>query len=172
MLSMIVRLLKILNSETEPGQISLALCFSMIMGFTPLLSLHNLLILLIVLLLKVNLTTFVLGWLVFSGIAYILDPLFHWIGYAVLTAGALESLWNSLYNMTLFRLEKFNNTVVMGSLLCSLILFIPFYFLCNLAIMRYRDHVLAWVQKTRLVQALKASKLYTAYQAVSGLGGV
>lgn len=172
MLSMIARLLKILNSETEPGQISLALCFSMVIGFTPLLSLHNLLILLIVLLLKVNLTTFVLGWIVFSGIAYILDPLFHWIGYAVLTAGALESLWNSLYNITLFRLEKFNNTVVMGSLLCSLILFIPFYFLFNLAIMRYRDHVLAWVQKTRLVQALKASKLYTAYQAVSGLGGV
>ena len=48
MVSSILRLLKVLNSEAEPGQISLALCFGMIAGFLPFFSIANLMILLIV----------------------------------------------------------------------------------------------------------------------------
>ena len=100
MLTMIARLLKVLNSETEPGQISLALCFAMIAGLTPLFSLHNLFILLIVLIIRINISSFIMGSIFFSGIAYLLDPLFHSIGFAVLTAKTLETLWTSLYNIT------------------------------------------------------------------------
>ena len=45
MLDQIVKLIKVLNSETAPEQISLALAFAMLAGFTPLWSLHNLLVL-------------------------------------------------------------------------------------------------------------------------------
>ena len=168
MLKAIAKLLKALNSETDPGQISLALCFSMIAGLTPFLSLHNLLILCLVLMLRVNLSTFILGLLFFSGIAYLLDPLFHWIGLAVLTAPPLEGLWTALYNCTLCRFERFNNSIVMGSLLVSLLLFVPLYLISRAAILQYREHLLAWVRRTRVMQVLKASKLYHAYQAVSG----
>jgi len=168
MLTMIARLLKVLNSETEPWQISLALCFAMIAGFTPLFSLHNLFILLIVLIIRVNISSFILGLIFFSGITYLLDALFHLIGFKVLTVKSLETLWTSLYNITFFRLEKLNNSVVMGSLLFSFILFIPTFIFLKLAIIKYRSNLLEWVQKSRIIQALKASKLYTAYQAVSG----
>ncbi len=168
MLRTIAKLLKVLNSETEPGQISLAFCFAMIVGLTPLFSLHNLVVVFIVLLLRANLSAFILGWAVFSGIAYILDPLFHWIGLTSLTAGSLEGLWTALYNTTLWRLAGFNNSIVMGSIIFSLVLFVPIFLLSNMLIRKYRDHVLAWVQKTWFMQALKASKLYAAYQAVSG----
>ncbi|MCJ7618212.1 MAG: TIGR03546 family protein [Desulfobacterales bacterium] len=168
MLTIIARLLKVLNSETEPEQISLALCFAMIAGLTPLFSLHNLFILLLVLIIRVNLSSFILGWIFFSGIAYLIDPLFHLIGFKALTAKPLEILWTSLYNITLFRLAKINNSVVIGSLLFSLILFIPTFILSKLAIIKYRTNVLEWVQKSRIMQILKASKLYTAYKAVSG----
>jgi len=171
MLRAIARLLSALNSETEPGQISLAFCFAMIAGLTPLFSLHNLLVLLIVLLLRVNLSTFILGLALFSGIAYLLDSLFDRIGLAVLTAGALEGLWTVLYNTTLFRLEKFNNSIVMGSLLFSVVLFVPVYFISNQMIVRYREHVLAWVQKSRIMQAFKATKLYRLYSTYSGFRG-
>lgn len=171
MLSAIAKLLSALNSETEPGQISLAFCFAMIAGLTPLFSLHNLLVLLIVLLLRVNLSTFILGLAFFSGIAYLLDPLFHLIGLAVLTAGTLEGLWTALYNTTLFRLEKFNNSIVIGSLLFSLVLFVPIYLIANQMILRYREHVLAWVQKSRIMQAFKATKLYRLYSTYSEFRG-
>lgn len=154
MLKTLVNFIKIMNSEAEPGQISLALGLSMVAGFTPLFSLHNLLVLLLVLLLRVNLSAFLLGLTFFSGLAYALDPLFHRIGLAVLTASPLNGLWTTLYNSTLWRVERFNNSIVMGSLLVSLLFLVPFYFLANWAILRYRDHVLAWVRKTRLMQVL------------------
>ena len=89
MIDAVARLLKVLNSETDPGQISLALCLSMIAGFTPVLAPHNLFVLLLVLVLRVNLSAFGLGWVFFSAVAYVLDPLFHRIGLAILTEPAL-----------------------------------------------------------------------------------
>ena len=134
MITTIAKILKVLNSETTPGQISLALCFALIAGLTPLYSLHNLVVLLLVLFLRVNLSTFIVGWIFFSGLAYILDPIFHRLGLALLTAPSLEALWTSLYNMLIFRLSKFNNSIVMGSVLFSLIFFLPVYFLSNILI--------------------------------------
>jgi uncharacterized protein (TIGR03546 family) len=168
MISTIAKILKVLNSETAPGQISLALCFALIVGLTPLYSLHNLLVLLLILFLRVNLSTFIVGWIFFSGIAYILDPIFHRIGLALLTTASMEGLWTSLYNITIFRFLKFNNSIVMGSVLFSLVFFLPVYFLSNILISKYRDHILAWVRKTRLMQLLKGSKLFQAYETVSG----
>ena len=171
MLRMLANLLKVLNSETEPGQISLAFCFAMIAGFTPFWSLHNLIVLLLVLVIRVNLSAFLLGLAFFSGLAFLLDPLFHRIGLAVLTAGPLEGLWTSLYNSTLWRLERFNNSIVMGSLVVSLLLSVPLYPALNWAIRQYRDHVMQWVLRTRVMQAFTASRFYSMYQSVSGWGG-
>jgi uncharacterized protein (TIGR03546 family) len=157
MLTMFVKLIRVLNSESEPGQISMAFCLAMVMGFTPLISLHNLIVLFLALFLRVNLTGYILAWTVFSGLAYLLDPFFSWLGVTILTATALEGLWTALYNITLARLAN--------------ILFFPLYFLFNFLIRRYREHVLAWVQKTRIAQMIKATKLYSAYQSLSGLRG-
>ena len=171
MLRAIAKLLKALNSETEPGQISLALCFSMIVGFTPLFSPHNFLVFLLVLVLRVNISAFILSLTLFSGVAYLLDPIFHWIGLKVLTSSGLGGLWTAFYNITLLRLAKFNNSIVMGSLLFSLVFFVPLYLIANHMIVQYREHVLAWVQKTRIMQAFKASKLYGVYATYSQLRG-
>jgi uncharacterized protein (TIGR03546 family) len=170
MLKLLANLLRVLNSESNPGQISLAFCLAMVAGLTPFWSLHNLLVLLLVLLIRVNLSAFLVVLMFFSGVAYLLDPLFHRIGLAVLTADSLEGLWTSFYHSTLWRIERFNNTIVMGSLSFSLVVFIPLYLLLNLGIIRYRAHVLAWVERTRLMQILKASRFYSLYQSVSGWG--
>jgi uncharacterized protein (TIGR03546 family) len=167
----LAKLFKVLNSETEPGQISLGLCLAMVAGFTPVLSLHNLVVLLFVLVLRVNLSAFIASWVVFSALAYALDPLFHMLGQAILTAAALTDVWTMLYNTVWFRLDRLYNTVVMGSLVFSLVLFIPCLMLFNLLIRRYREHILAWVRKTRVAQAIKATKIFTMYQSLSNLKG-
>jgi len=171
MLKLIAKFLKILNSDAEPGQISLAFCLAMVAGLTPLLSLHNLLVLLLACLLRANLAAFFLGLLAFTGVAYLFDPLFNQLGLALLTAAPLHSLWTSLYNLTLFRLENFNNSIVMGSLVVSLVLFVPMFLLFNLLIRKYRENLLGWVMKSRLMKLFLASKLYRLYQTVTGLGG-
>jgi uncharacterized protein (TIGR03546 family) len=169
---LLAKFLKVLNSNAEPLEISLGFCLAMIAGLTPLMSLHNLVVLFAILILRVNLSAFLLGLGLFSGIAYALDPLFHRIGLAVLTAPSLVNLWTSLYNSTLWRLEHFNNSIVMGSLLTALTLFVPFVLLCNMLVRRYRDHVLEWVMKSRFMQMMSASSFYRLYQSVSGGGNV
>jgi uncharacterized protein (TIGR03546 family) len=167
MLRAIVKLLTALNSEAEPGQISLALALSLIVGLTPLWSLHNLIVLFLALLLRVNLSTFLLGTAFFSGLAYLLDPFFHRLGLAVLTAPSLEGWWTALYNSTLWRIERFNNSVVMGSLLASLALFVPTVMVANWAIRTYRERVLAKVKQLRVVQALTATRFFQMYRSYS-----
>lgn len=168
----LAKLLAILNSEKEPRQVSLGFAFSMIVGFTPLYSLHNLLVVLLVLVLRVNLSAFLLGFALFSALAFALDPLFHALGLAVLTAPSLEGLFTSLYNNTLMRLEAFNNSIVMGSLIVSIVAFVPMVWLGNVLIERYREHVLAWLRQTKLAGVIRASKFWSLYERVSGVGGL
>ena len=171
MLRLIAKLLKVLNSETDPKQISLAFCLAMIFGLTPLYSLHNILVLFLILVLRANLSAFLLGWAFFSGLAFLLDPLFHRLGVWLLTLNLLEGFWTSLYNTTLFRMEKFYNSIVMGSLFFSAVLFVPLFIGSNLGIRRYREHVLTWIEKSRVMKVLKANKLYHIYRNISGLRG-
>ena len=171
MIRAIIKLLRVLNSEAAPAQIGLALAFALIPGLTPLWSLHNLAVLLLALVLRVNLSAFLLGTAFFSGLAYLLDPLFHRVGLAVLTAPSLEGVLTALYNSTLWRIERFNNSIVMGSLLVSLALFVPTVLALNWAIRQYRARVLARVKRLRVVQALTATKFYQMYRSYSNLGG-
>jgi uncharacterized protein (TIGR03546 family) len=164
----LAKFLKILNSDAAPGQISLGFGFAMIAGLTPVISLHNLVVLFLVLVLRVNLSSFLLGFALFSGLSFALDPLFHRIGLTVLTAPALEGFWTALYNSTLWRLERFNNSVVMGSLIVSLSLFAPLVLIGNRLVQAYRDHILTWVKSTRLMQVFRLSKLHEYYETVSG----
>jgi uncharacterized protein (TIGR03546 family) len=167
MVNSILKLLKVLNSEAEPGQISLALCFGMIAGFLPFFSVANLIFLLIVLLVRVNLSAFILATVFFSGVAYVLDPVFNRIGLVVLTASPLQELWTAMYNSTFWRLQKFNNSVVMGSFLFSLAAFVPAVLLFNVLIRKYRERVLTWIKRTKIVQALTASRWYEMYRSLS-----
>ena len=173
----LAKFLKILNSDAEPGQISLGFAFAMIAGFTPLMSLHNLLVLLLVLFLRVNLSAFLLGLALFSALAFALGVLAALLlnqqfrGRAALRAlMILPWAMPTVVNSTLWRLERFNNSIVMGSLVISLALFVPMVLVGNRLVVKYREHVLQWVMRTRLMQAFKASKLFGYYQSVSGWG--
>jgi hypothetical protein len=47
------------------------------------------------------------------------------------------------------------------------VLALPLYFLSNFVIRRYREHLLAWVRKTKVVQFIKASRFYRIYSTLS-----
>jgi len=172
MIQSFVKILKILNSETHPAQISLGLCFSVIVAFTPKFSLHNILIYLLILFFRINLSAFLLGGILFTGVGALLDPLFHRIGLGLLTAPGLAKLWTAFYNATMGRVENFNNTVVLGSLVSGLVLFAPLYLLFNRSVLYYRKRIYAHVQKLKIVQALKANSFYRRYQSLKDWGGL
>ncbi|MBS3732512.1 MAG: TIGR03546 family protein [Desulfobacterales bacterium] len=171
MITLLAKLLKVLNAEASPGQISAALCLAMFFAFMPMITLQHVLLLLLVLVLRVNITGFILGWLVFSVLSFLLDPLFHWLGMAVLSADGLSGFWSLLYGSGFWHLTRFNNTIVMGGLILSLVCVLPVYFGCNALIRRYRTHVMTWIEKTRIAQMVKGSRIYSAYKTVSGWRG-
>lgn len=168
MLRLIANLLKILNSESAPAQISLALAFGMIVGLTPFWSLHNLVVLFLVCILRVNLSAFLVGVAVFSGFAYLLDPLMENVGTKLLTDPSLREFWTTLYNTTGWRLTRFNNTLTLGSFVCAVSAAIPFFFLSQVIIKQYRLRLLAWVNRLKVVTWLRATPFYRAYRALSG----
>jgi uncharacterized protein (TIGR03546 family) len=172
MIQSLIKIVKVLNSETHPSQISLGLCFAVIVAFTPKFSVHNVLIYFVILFFRINLSAFLLGTFLFTGIGALLDPLFHRIGLAVLTAPGLERIWTAFYNATMWRVEEFNNTVVMGSLLTALVLFGPLYLLFNRTVLGYRKHVYAHVQNLKIMKAIKANDLYHRYESLKDWGGL
>ncbi|MCU4674245.1 TIGR03546 family protein [Catenovulum sp. 2E275] len=168
MLTLLAKLFIALNSENSPKQISYAIALGMIIGLTPMLSLHNLVVLLLAFLVRVHLGAFFVGWTVFSILGLLFAPLFASLGHYLLTMPSLAGMWDALYQSTFMRLAHFHHTSTLGSLVVCLILFFPLVFLLNYLIAEYRTHIMTYVLKFRIVQTLKASKIYKLYNQLQG----
>ncbi|MDO6804023.1 TIGR03546 family protein, partial [Wenyingzhuangia sp. 1_MG-2023] len=167
MLSMLANLLKALNSETSPWQISLAVCLSLVVALTPFWGLHNLLVLLLVLLIRTNIAGFLFGLALFSLAAMLVDPLSVRLGESLLANPALIDFWTALYQSDFWRLMGFNHTLTLGGFVIAVVSMAPLFVVMQVLIKQYRSRVMTWVSKLKIVQALKASKFYSIYQAVA-----
>lgn len=168
MLRLLAKLLKALNSESDSGQISLAWVAGMIVGMTPFWSLHNLIVLFLVCVIRVNVSAFLVAVALFSGVGFLLDPLMDDVGAQLLAEPSLQAFWTGLYNNSGWRLTHFNNTLTLGSFVCAVVITLPMFFFTKMLINLYRAHVLAWVSKLKIVMWLRATPFYRAYAALSG----
>ena len=168
MLSMLLKLFKALNSEVGPWQIGFAGALAMIIGLTPFWSIHNLFILFIAFVFRVHMATFFVFLILFSGLAYLLDPWFHQLGYGWLTDESLSTFWTGLYQNDFWQATRFNHSITLGSLAVTLALFFPMALLIRISVTRYRAHLMPWFLKLKVIQVLKSSKLYELYERVDG----
>jgi uncharacterized protein (TIGR03546 family) len=143
LLGQILKVFKALNSNAKPWQLSLGVCFGAILGLTPFLNLHNAVIIFLALVINVNIGITILSAVVFAGFGYLLDPVFHQLGYSILKAEGLASFWTSFFSCPVFILAKLNNSIVMGSLISSLALAIPLFFIFNVFVKQYRETFMA-----------------------------
>jgi uncharacterized protein (TIGR03546 family) len=170
MIQQVIGLIRLIHSETDPRQISLGFALGMIPGLTPFMSLHNILVLLILLFVRANIGAAILSWAVFSILAFALDPLFHRFGLFLLTGvDPLQGLWTALYNAPLVPYTNFNNTVLMGSLIFSLLAFYPVYWGGRVMVVKYRETVMERLNRLRIVHVFRASSLYKWYSRYSKL---
>jgi uncharacterized protein (TIGR03546 family) len=157
-------LIKALNSDGTPGQVAAGMALGAALGLTPLVNLHNLLIAAIAVVTNVSLPGFMLGWALLVPAGFLLDPVFDRVGqWLLLQIPTLRPVWTDGYN-SFAVLTNFNNSVVLGSLVCWLVAALPLYFLFRLGITRYRRHIYDRLARTRLFQAVKASKAYNIYR--------
>lgn len=170
MLTLLAKLFQALNSESSSRQIALAIALGFAFGLAPLVSLHNLVILFLALFIRVHLSSFILSATVFSGISYLFSFALVGFGETLLTSQSLHGLFDSLYQFDWFKLAHLHHTYTLGAFAFGLITIIPMYFLSLAFIEKYRETLMATIERYPIIKALKASRFYRIYSGFSGQG--
>lgn len=163
MLTLLAKILKVLNSEASPWQIGWAIALGLFVGILPF-GLLTLLIVLLVCLLTVNLSTFIVVWGLTEGLMLLFaDPLerLTW-QYA-----QNEHLLQLLANTETLQLLHLHHTLTLGAFLVGAVLLLPVAWLAKVLVLQYRSRIMTSVQKWKIMQMLKASKLYALYEKMN-----
>lgn len=169
-------ILKALKEGPTPGQLTGGILLGFITGLIPGWPLQVWILLLLILILKVNLSMVIVGW--FFGIVagLIIDPLLDTVGGWILQADSLREMWTALYNSPPWALTHFNNTVVMGSLVVGLLTSILAFPMLTWAVKAYRTRFLARITQFKFVQLVTGSRwgsrLIAFYRRLEQLGFV
>lgn len=165
LVKLVQSIVKALHSDGTPGQVAMGLALGSIVGFTPLMNLHNAVLLGLIIILNVSFPGAMLGIAVFTPFGFLLDPLFDAVGRRLLMdTPALVPLWTSFSNTPVVPLTNFNNTVVLGSVVVSLALFVPILIAARWGVARYRATVAERISRSRWYKAVTASKAYNVYR--------
>jgi uncharacterized protein (TIGR03546 family) len=165
LVKLIQSLVKALNSEGTPGQVAAGMAVGACLGLTPLISLHNLLIVGAILFFRVSVPGATLGWLIFTPVGFALDPLFDVLGTALLSdTSALRGLWVFLYNAPVLALGNPTNTIVVGSLVGWAVLVVPIFITMRWLVAKYRATIYERYKDAKVFKAMRASKVYNLYQ--------
>lgn len=168
MLKWISNLFKALNANRNPAEIAHALALGVMLGLMPKNNALWYLILVFFMFVRINKPTYLLTALVVSYFAWMLDPVFSSIGYAVLTLKPLEGLFGFLVDVPFVGFTKFNNTIVMGSFLFSLAVYIPFFFFGIFFVKIWRTKIAPGFIKSPLYKAVQnlpvVGKIFEAFE--------
>jgi uncharacterized protein (TIGR03546 family) len=172
-LKLIRDILKIFQAGESPKQIALGFALGSIIGLSPSLNLQGIIIWILILILNVNLGAAVLGFTIFGLIAFLLDPLFHLLGFFLLTKMQfLNGTYTYMYNAPVAPLSRFNNTVVIGSFVTALILFYPVYLGMKYFVIKYREHIGEKVHKWKIYKTINRSAMVQWYFKIKNIGGL
>lgn len=155
--------IKLLNSDTGNISLAMGMTCGFILGMTPALSLHSLLIFLILFFFRIQIGAALITAFFFKFVAFLLDPAFHAVGSKVLEIESLEAIYTTLYNLPIIPFTRFNNSIVMGSAVITIALSPLVFLISQFLIVKYRVTVLARFKQTKFWKAIEATKFYQWY---------
>ena len=172
-LKFIAKFFKALRAGASPAQVAAGFALGFAIGLMPFFTLQGLILWLVLFIFNVNLAAAFVAMMLAGLIAFLLDPVFHELGfYFLVHLTPLQTIWETIYNLPVAPLTRFYNTVVMGSLISAAILLAPVYFAMKRFTIFYRETVEAKVQKWKIVQALKGSSFYRWVDKIQRLGDI
>jgi len=160
---------KLLNSDTGTNSLAAGLASGIIFGFAPMISLQALLLLLVIFFFRVQLGAALLSAFFFKLVAYTIDPITDSLGRSILENSSLRPIFQQMYNVPLVPLTRFNNSIVMGSAILSLILVIPLFFIFKRLIISYRETIVARFKESKIWKAWAGTKIHDLYVTYSKL---
>lgn len=163
LLKQIFAFVKLLNSDTGTNQIAAGIAAGFVLGMTPSLSLQTFLVIICIFFFRIQAGAAFVTAFFFKFAAYLLDPVFHQVGSKVLEMEALQGLFTTLYNMPIVPLTRFNNSIVMGSGVLTIILSPIVFAIGKVMVFKYRATVVASFKGTKFWKAIQATSFYKWY---------
>lgn len=154
MIKALTKLLRALCSNTNPGSIACGFAFGMLLGFMPKNNLLWYILCIFILFTRIQRGTYAIAMIIGSLIAPWLDPYFDAVGYAILTWEPAIPTYTWLLNIPFVSFTKFHNTIVMGSLACGIMAFLPLYLFSILFTFLWRKYVAGALLNLKVVKAV------------------
>lgn len=130
-----------LNANSNPSEIAHALALGVLLGLMPKTNALWYIIFVFFLFVRLHKSTYCISLLVVTYFAWMLDPTFDSIGYSILTYKPFENIFAPLIDIPFVGFTKFNNTIVMGSLVFSIAIYIPIFVAGYFFVRFWRKHV-------------------------------
>jgi len=160
LLKILKQIVVIFQTDISPNQVAWGFALGAILGLVPNMFM-KLVLFIIIMMFRVNVSAAFVAWAIYEILSFALDPLFDVIGYQILNISFLNAFYTWLYNLPVIPFTKFNNTVVMGSLIAGIILIIPNMIIAKKLLVYYRTHLREKVSKWKIVKILTATILAT-----------
>lgn len=167
----LLKFMELLHKETGESQLAAGFALGLFMGFTPMGNLIWAGYIVILIMFRINIGAAFLSYGVLKLVSFALDPVFESVGYSVLSMPSLRGLFVRAFQAPIVPFTRFNNTIVMGSVVVSLLLAVPFYFGMKYLIRRYRLVVVQRIQGTWMWKAFKTTKLFQLYEQYDKIAG-
>lgn len=171
LLKQLFSLFKLLNSDHGENSIAAGLALGVILGFAPIISLQFILVLILCFFFRIQLGAAFISAFFFKIFAWTLGPAADVLGQSILENEGLRPLLTELYNMPLLPMTRFNNSVIMGSLVISIVLSLPLFFIFKSMIIKYRSSFIAKYKESKVWKAFAATKFYGWYSKYNELYG-
>jgi uncharacterized protein (TIGR03546 family) len=94
---------------------------------------------------------------VFSLVGPLADPITGWVGGFLLTADAIQPVWQWLAGLPVASWTRFNNTVVMGSLVMAGVMYVPVYQLTRSLMSVHGERIGVRMERSRVIRWLSSS---------------
>ena len=159
MIKFIKKILTALSSNTDSALISHALSCGILLGFMPKNNLLWYLIFVFIFFMRIQRATFTVSVLLGAALAVFMDPLFDTVGCYILSLTSLEPFYIKLLGIPFVAFTKFNNSIVMGSLVCGIVLYVPLFFIARLAVFLWRKFLTPAIRKTKLIKLISTIPL-------------
>ncbi|WP_020612087.1 TIGR03546 family protein [Sediminispirochaeta bajacaliforniensis] len=157
MIAFIAKLLTALNANSRPGEIAAAIACGCALALIPGGNLLWVVLFILFFLLRLHVATMLVTAALLKPLAHLADPLLHKTGLFILSRSSLQPLFMKASTLPILPFTHFNDTVVMGSLIWSIILWLPLFLLGRLLVKGYRS---------RLAPKIAGSKMVKAFQKI------
>ncbi|MBL4847628.1 MAG: TIGR03546 family protein [Planctomycetes bacterium] len=119
------KLYKVIVSETHPWSIGVGFAAGAILGLTPFLGLHTVIIVCAILMFRINLASTLVSAGLFKLPTFLLWGTFHALGESILVQPGAKGAMSTLSNTPVLAYLRLNNTQMLGSLLIACLVAIP-----------------------------------------------